>query len=113
MVLQAIKYQRGSLQLLDQRKLPLQETWLVIPTIESAWNAIKDMAVRGAPAIAIAAALALAADLVSAGEGRQFASAKAAGQHIQKQLDYLVTRCAAAMQLYLKRDIVLVAADFG
>ena len=95
MVSQAIKYRRGSLQLLDQRKLPLQEEWINIPSVETAWTAIKDMVVRGAPAIAIAAALALAVDLSSAGEGSQFTSAEAAGQHIQKQLDYLVTRCAS------------------
>lgn len=92
MVLQAIKYERGSLQLLDQRKLPLHETWTNIPNVEAAWHAIKDMAVRGAPAIAIAAALALAVDLATAEEGH-FASAKAAFDHIQKHLDYLVTRC--------------------
>lgn len=92
MVLQAIKYEPGRLKLLDQRKLPLEETWLSIESVETAWSAIKDMAVRGAPAIAIAAALALAADLTAAGAGRQFASADAAAQHIKKQLDYLVTR---------------------
>lgn len=92
MVLQAIKYEPGRLKLLDQRKLPLEETWLSIDSVETAWSAIKDMAVRGAPAIAIAAALALAADLTAAGAGRQFASADAAAQHIKKQLDYLVTR---------------------
>lgn len=96
MVLQAIKYQRGSLQLLDQRKLPLSETWINIPSVDAAWHAIKDMAVRGAPAIAIAAALSLAVDLTSTGQGGQFASVEAAGQHIQKQLDYLVTRCERA-----------------
>ncbi len=92
MGLQAIKYERGQLKLLDQRRLPLEETWLSIDTVQSAWFAIKDMAVRGAPAIAIAAALALAADLVAAGSGRQFSSAEAAAQHIKEQLDYLVTR---------------------
>ena len=94
MVLQAIKYRRGRLQLLDQRKLPLEEEWIDIPGVETAWNAIKDMVVRGAPAIAIAAALALAVDLSSTGAGSQFPTAEAAGQHIQKQLDYLVTRYA-------------------
>ena len=92
MGLQAIQYEPGRLKLLDQRRLPLEETWLTIDSVETAWSAIKDMAVRGAPAIAIAAALALAADLIASGAGRQFASADAAAQHIKKQLDYLVTR---------------------
>ena len=92
MGLQAIKYERGKLTLLDQRRLPLEETWLSIDSLQTAWTAIKDMVVRGAPAIAIAAALALAADLVASGAGRQFYSAEAAAQHIKKDLDYLMTR---------------------
>ncbi len=92
MGLQAIQYERGRLKLLDQRRLPLEETWLSIDSVEAAWSAIKNMVVRGAPAIAIAAALALAAELVASGSGRQFSSADAAAQHIKKQLDYLVTR---------------------
>lgn len=48
---------------------------------------------RGAPAIAIAAALALAVDLVNQGGGAQFDSAQAAYNYITEQLDYLVTRC--------------------
>ena len=56
----------------------------------------QDMAVRGAPAIAIAAALALAVELVNQGGGTQFESAQAAYDNITKQLQYLVTRWALA-----------------
>ena len=56
-------------------------------------STFQDMAVRGAPAIAIAAALALAVELVNGGGGAQFSSAQAAYIHITEQLDYLVTRC--------------------
>ncbi|KAL0035512.1 hypothetical protein WJX77_010043 [Trebouxia sp. C0004] len=99
MGLQAIQYERGRLKLLDQRRLPLEETWLSIDSVEAAWSAIKDMVVRGAPAIAIAAALALATELVASGSGRQFSSADAAAQHIKKQLDYLVTSRPTAVNL--------------
>ena len=92
MGLQAIKYERGHLALLDQRRLPLEETWLNVDSVQAAWSAITDMVVRGAPAIAIAAALALAADLVAKGNGRQFSSAIQAAQHIKEQLNYLITR---------------------
>ncbi|KAM5547179.1 methylthioribose-1-phosphate isomerase [Rosa sericea] len=61
--LQAICYKRGSLQLLDQTKLPLQSTYLNIRDSTDGWHAIKDMVVRGAPAIAIAAALSLAVEV--------------------------------------------------
>lgn len=92
MVLQAIRYERGSLKLLDQRKLPLEETWISVDSVQTAWSAIKDMVVRGAPAIAIAAALALAAQLVASDAGLQFSSAKDAAQHVKEELEYLVTR---------------------
>ena len=60
MVLQAIKYTRGKLEILDQLKLPHQEVYIDILDAEDARNAIRTMQVRGAPAIAIVAALSLA-----------------------------------------------------
>jgi methylthioribose-1-phosphate isomerase len=94
--LQAIKYQRGSLSLLDQRLLPFETVYLPVPDPQTAWQHIKDMVVRGAPAIGVTGALALAVDLVSKGAGSQFADVQAAVQGISETLDYLVTRCGAA-----------------
>lgn len=48
------------LLLLDQRLLPQQETWLELRTWEDVRDAIRDMAVRGAPAIGVAAAYGMA-----------------------------------------------------
>ena len=56
-------YERGALKLLDQLKLPLETTYVDVEDCDACWRAIKDMNVRGAPAIAIAAALALAVEL--------------------------------------------------
>lgn len=60
MTLQAIKYRRGKLEILDQLKLPHQQIYVEITSPEDAWNAIKLMQVRGAPAIAIVAVLSIA-----------------------------------------------------
>lgn len=53
--LEAIRYKRegghASLHLLEQRKLPLETEWLEISGPKAAWTAIRDMTVRGAPAI--------------------------------------------------------------
>lgn len=50
-------YWKGDhLLLLDQRKLPSQEVWLRLETYEEVAKAIKEMAVRGAPAIGCTAA---------------------------------------------------------
>lgn len=65
MVLEAIQYKRGSLRLLDQRLLPLETKFVDVPGCDEAFAAIKDMLVRGAPAIAIAAGLALAVELAN------------------------------------------------
>jgi len=50
--------------LLDQRDLPHRETWLRLASASAVAEAIRDMAVRGAPAIGIAAAYGLAIDAV-------------------------------------------------
>jgi methylthioribose-1-phosphate isomerase len=49
-------------RILDQRLLPAEEVWLELATSGEVAQAIKDLAVRGAPAIGVAAAYGLAAD---------------------------------------------------
>ncbi|CAN1251589.1 Methylthioribose-1-phosphate isomerase [Linum perenne] len=95
--LQSICYTRGSLQLLDQRKLPLETVYLQIKDSSDGWLAIRDMVVRGAPAIAIAAALSLAVEVSNLGgftgtpvEAASFLSAK---------LEYLVSSRPTAVNL--------------
>ena len=52
----AIKWQDDHLRLLDQRLLPHEVTWLDIYSTDDTVDAIRDMVVRGAPAIGITAA---------------------------------------------------------
>lgn len=52
----AIVWQEDYLQLLDQRVLPGREEWITCTHPEEVAGAIKDMVVRGAPAIGITAA---------------------------------------------------------
>ncbi|XP_015889054.1 methylthioribose-1-phosphate isomerase [Ziziphus jujuba] len=95
--LQSICYKRGSLQLLDQRKLPLETSYLDIRDATDAWHAIKDMVVRGAPAIAIAAALSLAVEVFNL-EGFDGTSNDAVSYLIMK-LEYLVSSRPTAVNL--------------
>jgi methylthioribose-1-phosphate isomerase len=53
---------RDLVRLLDQRRLPVEETWLELATAEEGSEAIKTLAVRGAPAIGVAAAYGLAVE---------------------------------------------------
>lgn len=71
--MQSIQWKKTHLELLDQRVLPHQENWLQIETCNAAADAIRDMVVRGAPAIAITAAYGLAL-AIRHGEDRLLAS---------------------------------------
>ena len=47
----------GGVEMIDQRLLPLEETWHRYESAEGVASAIRDMVIRGAPAIGIAAAV--------------------------------------------------------
>ncbi len=51
-----ISYDRGEVRIIDQTQLPLHKTFITIHTKEEMWDAIKQLKIRGAPAIGIAAA---------------------------------------------------------
>lgn len=56
----ALKWHGDRLDLLDQRQLPHHENWLSLDTAEGVAQCIRDMVVRGAPAIGISAAYGVA-----------------------------------------------------
>ena len=56
-----VAWREGRLRLLDQTRLPAEERYVEIATADEAAEAIASMRVRGAPAIGVAAAYALAA----------------------------------------------------
>ncbi len=98
-MLEAIAYQRGSLKLLEQRLLPHTNEWVDIRDCEAGWKAIREMTVRGAPAIAISGMLSLAVELVRGGEGMQFETVEEATGFIVERLDYLETSRPTAVNL--------------
>ena len=55
-----------AVELLDQRLLPAEERYLRLVSAEEIARAIEDMAVRGAPAIGVTAAMAIAVELAHA-----------------------------------------------
>ncbi|KAL9037032.1 MAG: hypothetical protein Q9214_005874 [Letrouitia sp. 1 TL-2023] len=82
MVLQAIKYSRGKLEILDQLKLPHHEVYIQINSPEDARSAIQSMQVRGAPAIAIVAALSIAVKASAMLAGDLHYSSKSHGKRL-------------------------------
>jgi methylthioribose-1-phosphate isomerase len=69
----ALRWQDDALHLLDQRRLPAEQLWIRCGSAGAVADAIRDMVVRGAPAIGIAAAygvvLAARAAYAAAGDG--------------------------------------------
>src|SRR5438552_999770 len=57
---QTIEWTDEGVVMLDQRRLPDQETYLTLTSADQVAAAIRDMAIRGAPAIGVAAAMGLA-----------------------------------------------------
>jgi len=64
--LESIVYKNGELLLLNQLLLPHQTVYEKVNSIEDGYHQIKDMKVRGAPAIAITGALSLIVELRAA-----------------------------------------------
>ncbi|MDN6319053.1 MAG: S-methyl-5-thioribose-1-phosphate isomerase [Marinobacter sp.] len=65
----ALKWHGTSLELLDQRLLPVREGWITLVDAAGVAQSIQDMVVRGAPAIGISAAYGVALSARHAGTG--------------------------------------------
>ncbi|CZR50673.1 probable Methylthioribose-1-phosphate isomerase [Phialocephala subalpina] len=95
--LKAIKYESGKLLVLDQLKLPHEFVYDDVSTCEEAFDCIKSMRVRGAPAIAIVAALALAVELWHKKDGTS--KKQDLVEFINRKLDYLMESRPTAVDL--------------
>ncbi|WP_290525261.1 S-methyl-5-thioribose-1-phosphate isomerase [Alcanivorax sp.] len=94
----AIRWHGDFLELLDQRVLPTETVWLPIRNSDEAAAAIRDMVVRGAPAIGITAAYGLALEA-----GRQ--AEDASMENLADAIDTLAASRPTAVNLFwaLKR----------
>lgn len=105
---ETLRWENEHLVLLDQRKLPHQIEYLTIKTLEEAWQAIQTLTVRGAPAIGVAAAYALAQSMrnVPGGQTHQFQ------QQLSKNAQYLKSARPTAVNLAWAVDrLCAVACD--
>ena len=82
--IRAIQWREDGLLLLDQRRLPEEEVWLCPADAAAVTAAIRDMVVRGAPAIGITAA---------------YGVVLCARQHYRSDVDAWQERLAADMEL--------------
>ncbi|KAJ1643480.1 S-methyl-5-thioribose-1-phosphate isomerase [Coemansia asiatica] len=103
----AIRWNRPHLSILNQLLLPHVSEYIDIRSSTAGHHAIASMQTRGAPAIAIVAALSLAAEVSQ----KRFSTAIEARDFITERLDYLATSRPTAVNLFdavtkLKRLVV-------
>ncbi|KAJ1882277.1 S-methyl-5-thioribose-1-phosphate isomerase [Coemansia sp. RSA 486] len=94
--LQAIRWSRPRLSILNQLLLPHASEYVDIHTSADGHHAIVSMQTRGAPAIAIVAALSLAAEVSQ----QTFTTPSDACSFIADKLDYLATSRPTAVNLF-------------
>ncbi len=90
----------GCPEIIDQTQLPDQLVRLRIESAEQMWQAIRSLRIRGAPAIGIAAAMGLVAELRS----RHDAPLEHYLYHLQATIDYLATARPTAVNLFWALD---------
>jgi methylthioribose-1-phosphate isomerase len=88
----------GHLVLLDQTRLPGEVVYVDCRTVEDVWHAIKRLAVRGAPAIGVAAAYGVC---VGVNEGRE----------VDEVCGYLATSRPTAVNLFWALERMRTAAS--
>jgi len=96
----AIEWRDDSLWLLDQRLLPLEEVWLQHQDVDAVVASIRDMVVRGAPAIGITAAY----GVVIAARNRRNEDAYHWLDLVQQDIDALAASRPTAVNLFWALD---------
>jgi len=116
--LRSLLWTGSSLRVLDQVRLPFEWSWIECTSYRDVHDAIKNMNVRGAPAIGVAAAygMALAAhEAVSQSDPAQFV--RNAAEYLKSarptavNLTWAVDRCMTKGAPHLGRDPKAVAAE--
>lgn len=95
-----ISHSLGHLQIINQLALPHKTEYVDIRGVEDGHAAIASMMVRGAPAIAVVAALSLSVELNNK-ELLMNGSAKAAAEFILDKLEFLKTSRPTAVNLFI------------
>jgi methylthioribose-1-phosphate isomerase len=111
MIVEAVKWIGdidGCLELIDQRRLPSEFIKLQCRNVETLFEAIKTLAVRGAPAIGVSAAYGLVLALQKLGTDDSMEKSLAA---LNKAREYLASSRPTAVNLFWALDRVRRAAS--
>ena len=96
MEIKTVEWKDGAVAIIDQTLLPRQYVIRKLNNREEVWEAIKKLRVRGAPAIGIAAAMGLAAEMLKS-RAEDFGSFY---RELEKVSDYLATSRPTAVNLF-------------
>lgn len=107
----AIRWDGTTLYLVDQRALPTNTVWLKIPTWSAAAQAISDMVVRGAPAIAITAAYGMAMAVGAGADRKRAHTALLASRPTAVNLAVALARLAPLDDAAILAEAVAIHAE--
>ena len=100
MPVETVVWEGGRMRIVDQTLLPGEFKYVFCDTVEDVWEAIKNLRVRGAPAIGIAAALGV---LVGT-RGTSYETAEELESKVLEVADYLATSRPTAVNLFWALD---------
>lgn len=100
-VVEPVRWRDGRLTIVDQTLLPTEFVEIPLATRAAVWEAIKQLRVRGAPAIGVCAAYGV---LVGLRECAPFASGDALLAEVERVSDYLASSRPTAVNLFWALD---------
>ena len=111
MPISTIRWVNGSVKIIDQTKLPQKFEYITCRDVKTLWKAIKNLSVRGAPALGVSAAFGVLLGIKSF-RGRDTKSFIA---YVHKTCDYIGTSRPTAVNLFnaldQMREVLSLYAD--
>ncbi|XID93538.1 S-methyl-5-thioribose-1-phosphate isomerase [Paenibacillaceae bacterium WGS1546] len=105
-VLQSLRWESDALSLLDQRLLPEETVYLRLTSPQDVWEAIRELKVRGAPAIGIAAAYGVVLGVAGfRGEAGEWLA------EVRRHAEHLATSRPTAVNLFWALDRMKARAE--
>ena len=95
-----VRWDEGTLTIIDQTQLPTRLDYITLDTLDAVWDAIKQLKVRGAPAIGVCAAFGVLVGI----QQRQPATLQAARHAVAVIADHLSTTRPTAVNLFWALD---------
>jgi len=103
-VIVSLKWNANHLELLDQRLLPEEILYLNLTKVTEVWEAIRQLKVRGAPAIGITAAYGVYFAAQRFIEQNPLAATSKVVEEVKRQAEYLATSRPTAVNLFWALD---------